>query len=145
VREKPHISREAIESQYTQSTFVKEVCVLEDVAVVVPNLDLCGQRRIANIGDLLRFELEGQAVFLPADQRAGKFEIWFERLPRTATGDVDRDEVARRVHAKRQTSNTAPAVLADAHALAVTTIIQKHAKRSPILADANLEIDLGLD
>ena len=139
------IGRDQIEAQYLQSTFVKEVCMLGEIAVVVPDLDLLRRRRIANIGDLLRFELEGQAMFLPADQRASKFEIWFERLPRTAAGDVDRDEVARRVHAKRQISNTAPAVSNDPHVLAVTAIIQKHAKRSPIFADANLEIDLGLD
>jgi long-chain acyl-CoA synthetase len=139
------IGRDQIEAQYLRSTFVKEVCMLGEVAVVVPDLDLCRQRRIANIGDLLRFELEGQTLFLPPEKRPRHFQLWFEPLPRTATGDVDRDEVARRIQAKRQGSNSAPGLSKDAHTVAVTAIIQKHARRFPIFADSNLEIDLGLD
>jgi long-chain acyl-CoA synthetase len=125
-----------IEAAYLKSSFVGEICVFdldepgsEDRAgvraVVVPNLELIRRKRIANIGDLLRFEMEGQSIHLPANIRVGAYEIWFEALPRTSAGEVDRDAIRRRVSARRG----AKALLAG----------------EPIGRDANLEIDLGLD
>jgi long-chain acyl-CoA synthetase len=142
------IGRDQIEAQYLQSTFVKEVCMLGEVAVVVPDLDLLRRRRIANIGDLLRFELEGQAMFLPADKRACKCEIWFEPLPRTATGDVDRDEVARRLQAAEARKRGSPVEvewIGDSHATAVAEVIRRRSRGRRAWPDANLEIDLALD
>jgi long-chain acyl-CoA synthetase len=123
-----------IEAQYLESSFVHEICVLdfdEDgsghhlYAVVVPNLELAGRKRIANIGDLLRFEMEGQSIHLPAEHRVRAFDIWFESLPRTGAGDLDRHAIRQRASERR---------------------LEKASRQSDVIGrDANLEIDLGLD
>src|SRR5688500_15546887 len=96
------MSPEEIEAQYQQSAYVKEICVLGHCAVVVPDLALMRQRRIVNIGDLLRFEIEGQSIHLPQPNRVLEYEVWFDPLPRTTAGEVQRHEVERRVQERRQ-------------------------------------------
>ena len=56
-------------------------------------MDLLRERRIVNAGDLLRFEMEGQAVHLPPHKRVLGYELWFEPLPRTTTGKLKRHEI----------------------------------------------------
>ena len=64
------IDPEELEAHYCKSPFVKELCVTTQLyAVVVPNMALMRARKIANIGDLLRFELEGLAHELPPHRR----------------------------------------------------------------------------
>ena len=99
---------EEIEAHYRQSPFIKEICVLglaepgrptseRLYAVAVPDMDLLRERKIVNAGDMLRFEIEGLAVGLPAHKRVLGYEIWFEPLPRTTTQKIKRHEVERRV------------------------------------------------
>jgi long-chain acyl-CoA synthetase len=111
---------EEIEAHYCKSPFVKEVCLIGHRAVVVANMELMRGRKIVNVGDLLRFELEGLSHLLPETQRLQAYEIWFDELPRTPSQTIDRDAVERRV---------------------------RELQRIPQLPDpdANLEIDLGLD
>lgn len=142
---------EEIEAHYRQSQFVKELCVSADLhAVVVPDLDLIRRRRIVNVGDLLRFELEGLSHLLPPHHRVVAYEIWFEPLPRATTQTIDRHEVNRRVR-ERRTARDAPLPEADQswldepHAAAALPLIRAHAKGVRIRPDANLELDLGLD
>ena len=52
-------------------------------AVVVPDEQVLRERKVANVGDLLRFEMEGASVHLPAHKRVLGYEIWMEPLPRT--------------------------------------------------------------
>jgi long-chain acyl-CoA synthetase len=145
------VHAEEIEAHYCKSSFIKEVCVIELHAVVVPNMELIRRRKIVNVGDLLRFELEGLSEMLPPGRRARDYEIWFEPLPRTTSDQIDRDEVERRT---RERQRTAALPLTDAervwldepHAAAVVKLILVHAKGGVrIRPDANLEIDLGLD
>ena len=159
-----NIYPEEIEGYYRQSAFVKEICVLgltsEDdptserlFAVVVPDMDLIRERKVVNTGDLLRFELEGQAVHLPAHKRVLGYDIWFEPLPRTTTGKLKRHEIERRLRIKlrdRETSLAESAVpettwADDPHAIAAVAIIRPRSKGGPIRPDSNLELDLGLD
>lgn len=144
-------SREEIEAHYCKSPFVTETCVIGSYAVVVPNMPLMRERHIVNIGDLLRFELEGLSHLLPAGERVDRYEIWFDALPRTPTQHIDRLEVERRV---RERQRIAQLPLSDAervwldepHAAAAVQIIQTHAKGEVrIRPDANLELDLGFD
>ena len=125
-----------IEAQYLRSDFVHEICVfdLDEAgsdghqgvhAVVVPNLELIRRKRIANIGDLLRFEMEGQSIHLPAEIRVRDYDIWFEALPRTAAGEIDRAAIRRRASDRR--------------------FVKASTGAAAIGRDANLEIDLGLD
>lgn len=144
-------SREEIEAHYCKSVFVKEICLIGPYAVVVPNMELVRKRKIVNVGDLLRFELEGLSHTLPPDQQARDYEIWFDPLPRTTAEQIDRHEVERRVRERKRIaqlplSDADQAWLDDTHAAGAVRIIQAHAKGEVrIRPDANLELDLGFD
>jgi long-chain acyl-CoA synthetase len=155
-----NIYPEEVEAQYRQSAYVKEICVMgltrDDeptserlFAVVVPDLELLRERRIVNAGDLLRFEIEGQSVHLPAHKRVLGYDLWFEPLPRTTTGKLKRHEIERRVRAKQHAStDVTPATeyaWPDAHAAAAAKVIGERAKGGAVTPNANLELDLALD
>jgi long-chain acyl-CoA synthetase len=161
-----NIYPEEIEAQYRKSPFVKEICVmgLADpgrptserlYAVVVPDMDLLRERKIVNAGDIIRFEMESQAVGLPAHKRVLGYDIWFEPLPRTTTQKIKRHEVERKLRERQQRAAAqmeAPVPAADLewmeqpHASAVIGVIRGRAKEgSRLFPDANLELDLGLD
>jgi long-chain acyl-CoA synthetase len=97
---------EEIEAHYRQSAFVKELCVLGLTepgmpsaerlhAVIVPDTEALAARRIVNVGELVRFEIEGLAVQLPAHKRLLSYDISNEPLPRTTTGKLKRPEIER--------------------------------------------------
>jgi long-chain acyl-CoA synthetase len=170
---------EEIESCYRKSPFVKEICVVRLArdgdptterlyAVVVPDMELMAARRIANAGDLIRFEMEGQSIHLPPEQRVHGYEVWFKPLPRTATRMLKRYEVERRLLQKQRdtAAATAPARgpdewVDDPHANAVADLLARRANRNrgsvpsvavglqagcpAIQLDSNLEVDLGFD
>lgn len=159
-----NIYPEEVESYYGKSQFVKEVCVLglarDDeptterlFAVVVPDLELMRQRRIANAGDLIRFEMEGQSIHLPPHKRVLGYDVWLEPLPRTTTGKLKRHEIARRLKQKRhdatqlaaQPTAVLPQWAADEHANAAVEVIARRGKGRAVLPSSNLELDLGLD
>lgn len=161
-----NIYPEEIEAHYRQSPYVKEICVMGVAepgrpsterlfAAIVPNLELMRERKIVNAGDILRFELEGLAVGLPAHKRVLGYDVWFDPLPRTTTQKIKRHEVERRVR-ERQVSAaqdaTAPlsdqhqAWLEDAHVGVAAAVIQARLRDSVRLRpEANLELDLGFD
>ena len=161
-----NIYPEEIEAVYRRSPFVKEICVLglarpgepaaeRLYAVVVPNEELLQERKIANVGDLLRFEMEGASVYLPHHKRVLGYEIWREPLPRTTTGKVRRFEVERRVKDKAASAAApgGPAVSGEDRAwlerpdvAGVVAAIRNAARPgATVVPDANLELDLGLD
>jgi long-chain acyl-CoA synthetase len=149
------INLEAIEAHYRGSPFIKEICVLDGVesgrlyAVVIPNMALMRERKIVNVGDLLRFELEGLSHRLPSDQRVVRYEISFDPLPRGTTHQIVRQEVERRVRARQQPDLAMRASdhewLKEPHAAAAMPLIEARAKGRRVWPDANLELDLGLD
>ncbi len=122
-------------------------------AVVVPNVELMRARRIVNVGDLLRFEIEGLSHGLPPPRRVVSYEIAFDALPHTIAGTVDRQEVARRTRERRLASQQVePAMraedrawLREPHAAAALPLIRARARSGRVWPDANLELDLGLD
>jgi long-chain acyl-CoA synthetase len=157
-----NIYPEEIEAQYLQSQYIKEICVMgltrdDDptterlFAVVVPDQQLMKERRIANAGDLLRFEVEGQSVHLPAHKRVLGYELWFEPLPRTTTGKLKRHEIERRVRRQHQEADRRRRAAAthdwgtDTHAAAAAQVIANRAKGALVVPEANLELDLALD
>jgi long-chain acyl-CoA synthetase len=123
-------------------------------AVVVPDMQHMRSRKIVNVGDLLRFEIEGLSALLPPLERAHRYEIWFEPLPRASTKEIDRDEVERRVRERQSAAQIRDAPWSEAdrawreqpHAAAAIAVIEARVKSGArVRPDANLEIDLGLD
>jgi len=161
-----NIYPEEIEAHYRQSPFVKEICVMglaepgrlgteRLFAAVVPDMEVMRERKIVNAGDILRFEMEGLAVGLPAHKRVLGYDIWFEPLPRTTTQKIKRHEVERRVRERQEAaaqdasappSEQLQAWLQDPHVSAAAGLIQARAHGGArVRPDANLELDLGLD
>ncbi|TAK16299.1 MAG: hypothetical protein EPO35_05650 [Acidobacteria bacterium] len=158
---------EEIEAHYRQSAIIKELCVLGLTkpgepsaerlhAAIVPDEQVMQQKGITNVRELVRFDLEGLSVQLPAHKRVLTYDIWTEPLPRTSTGKVKRHEVERRVreHAagvKAQAQAARPmtaaeqAWAADAERAGALAAIQEKLKRPSVSPDANLELDLTLD
>ena len=99
---------EEIEAHYRQSAFIKELCIMglsrpdqpaaERLhAVVVPDDEVMRAKGVVNLRELLRFEIEGLSVQLPAHKRILTYDISLEPLPRTTTGKIRRFELQRRV------------------------------------------------
>ena len=160
---------EEIEAHYQQSPNIKEVCVLglqsapgepfsERLhAVIVPDFDALRRAKIVNVGDMLRFEIEGLSAQLPSTKRILSYEIWQDDLPRTSTRKIKRFEVEQRVKRGEgaPTAAGAPRRLtpeeiewmqqpAVSQALAIIQAASKLNKDTPHPSD-NLELDLGLD
>src|SRR5581483_8609249 len=167
-----NIYPEEIETHYLKSLYVKEVCVMALQArpgdpsserlhaVVVPNVEILKQRKIVNMKEVIRFDIEGLSAQLPTTKRIGSYEIWQEDLPRTTTRKLKRFEIEKRVRAN-QAKGTASqpevgqkTLTAEDEAWASAAdvqralkIIRNAAKNSHerILPADNLELDLGLD
>ena len=155
---------EEIEAHYRQSTFIKELCILglsrpgepsaERLhALVVPDEQVLRERGIVNVGDLVRFELEGLAVQLPAYKRILSYDVTLEPLPRTTTGKIKRREVEQLVRdlagkgeaASRETTDAERAWLGAAGRADAMTLIAARLGRERVRPDDNLELDLALD
>jgi long-chain acyl-CoA synthetase len=146
-----------IEAVYRETAFIKELCVVnidsgnegpELWAAVVPDMERLRARRIVNVGDLLRFEIEGRSIFLTPERRVSRYRIWFDALPRTDSGEVDRRAVRDRLLAQRQARTDAPAPnneIADVRAREIADCVAGYAGVHRVTLQQNLELDLGLD
>ena len=145
-----------IERHYGRSPFIRELCVFGVAdgtgaerrlhALVVPDIDVLRQRKIVNVRELIRFEIEGLSIALPAHKRLTGFDVTMEPLPRLSSGSLNRSEVMER-HANRRAR---PGLEGDARVddhmrgmvAAVQRVVGTNVKVRP---DSNLELDLGLD
>ena len=104
-----NIYPEEIEAVYRKSAFIKELCVLglarpgepaaeRLYAVVVPDDQVLREKKIANVGDIIRFEMEGASVNLPHHKRVLGYEIWMD----AAAADLDGQDQALRDRATRE-------------------------------------------
>jgi long-chain acyl-CoA synthetase len=148
-----NIYPEEVEAHYLQSPYIKELCILglpapgetgvERLhAVVVPNLDAMRARKVLNMGEIIRFEIEDRSV---------------EDLPRTTTNKLKRYEIERRVRSRQGAAEEQPAPPAlisaedaawsadPAVARALELVTQAARRKQAVLPNANLELDLGLD
>ncbi len=163
-----NIYPEEIEAHYTQSPYIKELCVLGLTptgepaaerlhAVIVPNLEVLRARKIFNMKEVLRFDIENLSIHLPAHKRILSYEIWTEDLPRTTTRKLKRFEIERKARnaTKEAEESTAPPEgreeecslwAADPGVARALELIGEaaHDKRA-VRPEANLELDLGLD
>lgn len=163
-----NIYPEEIEAQYAQSPFIQEICVVGMAlpgepsaerlhAVVVPNLEVMQERKVVNMKEVLRFDIENVSVHLPAHKRVLSYEIRMAPLPRTTTRKLKRFEIERQVKARgaaiaasempdQPVSEEEAAWAADPEVARALEVIREaaHDKRA-VRAGANLELDLGLD
>lgn len=159
------VQAEEVEAHYRRSPFVREVCVwgvgaagraAEQLhATVVPDQEALRARRVVNVGDLLRFEIEGLTAALAPSCRVPRYDIWMEPLPRTAAGALRRHAIRRqheeRARAACEAAGRPPgaeeaAWLADPAVAEAVAMVAAHASGgAQPRPDANLELDLGLD
>jgi long-chain acyl-CoA synthetase len=161
-----NIHPEEIEAHYARSPFVKELCVLgrarpgEPVAerlhaVVVPDLDVMRERKIVNMLEQIRFEIEGLSVGLPSHKRILSYDIRLEELPRTTTRKLKRFAVEREFGSTSEGGGAEPPPhaeaddaewLEDPFTARVLAVVGEAAKPGArVRASANLELDLGFD
>lgn len=156
---------EEIEAHYRQSPVIRELCVLglnrpgdptgERLhAVIVPDDQVLQARGVANVKQLIRFEIESLSVHLPAHKRVLTYDIWMEPLPRTTTGKVRRHQVERRLGEQvAQAADAEPAALSEAETTWLATPVHAEAMqaiaarltRPDVRPDAHLDLDLALD
>ncbi len=167
-----NIYPEEIEAHYLKSPSIKEIAVVGIEgrpgdpasdrlhAVIVPNFEALKQRKIVNVKEVLRYDIEGLSVQLPSTKRVGSYEIWQEDLPRTTTRKIKRFEIEKRVRAN-QAKGSGEADLAAEQPLSAEDaawleqadvqralkIIRGMARTrlQSIRPANNLELDLGLD
>ncbi len=162
-----NIYPEEVESRYAESPLIKELCVMglptagakvgEGLhAVIVPDREVMQTRKMTNLREAMRFEVENISIHVPSHQRVLSYEISMESLPRTTTNKLKRYEIERRVLEQRAAGAEAPGPAplteeesawstepAVARALEIVRESTRH--KDNVRADANLELDLGLD
>jgi long-chain acyl-CoA synthetase len=164
---------EEVEAHYLKSPLIKELAVmgLEGKpgeggdrlhAVIVPNFEVLRQRKIVNVKEAIRFDIEGLSPQIASTKRIGSYEIWQDDLPRTTTRKIKRFEVEKRVRANLARKTNAddaeiaaekpltPEELAWLDQPAVQQALQivlemARTKPTPLRPDHNLDLDLGLD
>ena len=158
-----NIYPEDIEAHYRKSPWIKELCVVGRSrpgepsaerlhAIVVANETLMRERGVVNVNDLLRFEIEGLSVQLPAHKRILSYDVTLEPLPRTTTGKLKRAAVERLVSARAAAATIdRPLSASDHEWLAqpghaeLAQIVGATLDKTVVRPEDNLELDLGLD
>jgi long-chain acyl-CoA synthetase len=164
---------EEIEAHYLKSPLIKEIAVMglegkpgeggdRLYAVIVPNFDLLRQRKIVNVKEAIRFDIEGLSQKIASTKRIGSYEIWQEDLPRTTTRKIKRFEVEKHVKANlaRKTKEDDSGLAAEKPLTSEQTawleqpsvqraleMVREAARAKPpqMRPDLNLDLDLGLD
>jgi long-chain acyl-CoA synthetase len=163
-----NIYPEEIEAQYAASPLIKELCVLglslpgEPAAerlhaIIVPDLEVMKARKVVNMKEVLRFDIENISVHLPAHKRILSYAIQMEPLPRTTTRKLKRFEIERQVRERKTeteqrrspsqpVSEEETAWAADPDVARALEVIREAAHdKSAVRPQANLELDLGFD
>lgn len=163
-----NIYPEEIEAHYLRSPYIKELCVLGRAskpgepmserlhAVVVPNFDQMRERKIVNLKEILRYEIEGLSIQLPPHKRILTYEIWQSDLPRTTTRKLKRFEIERAVARaaaraetqaeRRELTEEELRWAAEPRVAQALAVVARAARdTASIHPAANLELDLGLD
>jgi long-chain acyl-CoA synthetase len=129
-------------------------------AAVVPNFEVLKQKKVVNVREVVRFDIEGLSAQVPSTKRILSYDIWQEDLPRTTTRKLKRFEIerlTREMHARGEQQQDAPLVreltaeerawLDEPDVEQALSILRRHAKdpKKDLRPTDNLELDLGLD
>ena len=114
----------------------------------MPDLPILRKKKIVNVRELIRFELETLSVSKPPDHQIAAFDVMMAALPRNAAGQLDRHEIVERYRTGRlralgRESATRPL---DHHAAGIVRLVQDFVGPGvEVCPESNLELDLGLD
>jgi long-chain acyl-CoA synthetase len=169
-----NIYPEEIEAHYLASAWIKEMCVMglqsapgEPIserlhAVIVPNLEVLREKRVVNMKEVIRFDVESLSAKLPSTKRILSYDIWQEELPRTTTRKLKRYAIQKMVEqrnghrhggeiARQEREFTAEDQewMQQPDVARALRVIKAAAKEEQAAARVhpkdNLELDLGLD
>ena len=154
-----------LEEYYSQSPYIKEICVLQKseerfghlidslFAVIVPDMEYFQQKNVMNIRAKIRWELENLAKNLPGYRHIMGFTLTKEALARTALGKIKRYEVREKyleaMPALQEIeepglSEEDRRILSQDFARKIIEYFSEQLKK-PIYLDSHLEMDLGID
>jgi long-chain acyl-CoA synthetase len=161
-----NITPEEIESYYSQSPFVKELCVLAIgegtkerlAAVIVPDVDYCRKVGQVNIRGSIKWDIENLSKKFPAYKRIMDFIVVKEDLPRTRLGKLKRfaikDKYLRELTGIKAKEIEEEVILSDEDLRILSSEIGKQVIKTltnrakitrEIKLDDNLEMDLAFD
>jgi acyl carrier protein len=158
---------EKTELHYRKSSVIKDVCAIRVGAdsnrlhaVVVPDFKRLKAKRIVNVGEIIRFEIDTLSAELPPVNRISSYDIWQQELPKNCEGQLDRAKIRRQVEeyrsetsadrgttSKREPNAQEAAWLSDPYVRRVLHVVQTstNIKNRVHLPDDNIEFDLKLD
>jgi long-chain acyl-CoA synthetase len=161
-----NIYPEEVESHYTKSPYIKEICVLgvglaeEErlTAVVVPDTDYCRKLGEVDLNSIIRWELENLSQGIAPYKRIKGYIIAKQDLPRTRLGKIKRYEVKNKyldelkgIKLKGEIGEI-PATDEDLRLLSsgvggkIIEALKKSAKlERQITPSDHIELDLGID
>ena len=150
-----------IEARYQRSFFIEELCVfavsdpknLKNIlaAAILPDYENLRRKRVTQIKDKIRFEIENLSHGLPPYKRIQKYIILSEKLPRTTLGKIKRYAVKEKYDLKWEETKTKDTLNNEDKELLAYPLCKKaydylsNKSKVKINLDDNLEIDLGLD
>ncbi len=152
-----NINPEEIERHYLMSPFIKEICVLKPkgssslAALIYPDYDYFSMKRIIQIKERLRWEIEKLSQMLPSYERIKEYKITSSPLPATVLGKIKREE-AEKIYESMENVAHKKITFTDEDKLLLShplckkgyEFLKKKLNREVNLDD-HLELDLGLD
>lgn len=144
-----------IEAFYKHIPAIKEICVVETErgieAAVVPDFDYLRKMNISNSREAIASDIEDMSRSLPAYKRVMGLKIFKDSLPVTRLGKLKR-ALIRQMYlgaavqpAKPEAQEKGAGILSDDLGKRLLTCLEPFTSKRPILADDNIELDLGLD
>lgn len=153
-----NINPEDLENYYSQSPFIKEICIFESQsprgkkdfleAVILPDFNYFQSQGVVQIKEKIRWEIENLSRGLAPYQRISKYTIINKELPRTPLGKIKRYEVKARYWLSEKKEEKQEAqnleILSGELSQKAFNFLCNKLKRQVELDD-HLELDLGLD
>ncbi len=154
---------EELETHYSQSPFVKEICVLgmpgeEDTptgetvhAIIVPDLDEFRRRGQTAIMEMIRFEIENLSKRVPPYYRIHSLSVRNEPFPRTVTRKLKRFEIQqeeaerRKAQPERPRGEDHPRFRERAGSVIAQLVRESRTDVGALDPSMNIELDLGFD
>jgi long-chain acyl-CoA synthetase len=161
-----NIYPEEVEEQYLKSPYIKEICLVPQIAdrggaavegllaLVLPDLDYFRAQGMTNIFETIRWDMENVGRDLPPFKRPTGLVIVKEGFPRTRLGKIQRHLVQQRFQAEyaqeTATAEVAPsdadqALLEDEVGRRILAYLREAVGKPAVRLDDNLELDLGMD